>query len=180
MKRPLLQFLPQLSFLTSFFDRWLAISSTFGLQSSFAEFQDFYEQQHTPSASRINWIGSTLLFLIMHLPWLLSPENLLIVDTFVTYFSSDHSCRPSRQHKFCIVELTAYYRYFIISTAHNDKWYQLFLSQYIGTGLVGGSNLRPMSCGSVAPRRRHRSMARGVIFTGQFMTLTWRCLRLQI
>lgn len=118
---------------------WLAVASTFGYTNSFGIYQDFYTRSHAASATRISWIGSTQLFLLIamglpagklhdlgHFRVVVGAGSLLF--TFSCVHMYQDTCRP----------LIARLRLFMVSLAHPDKYYQLFLSQGIGMGIGAG------------------------------------------
>lgn len=59
----------------------------------------------------------------------------------------------------------------MLSIAHTDKWYQLFLSQGLGTGIGGGLIYIPSLAVQAHRWRTHRSLAMGIVFTGMSLKL---------
>lgn len=56
----------------------------------------------------------------------------------------------------------------MLSIAHTDKWYQIFLSQGLGAGIGGGLIYIPSLAIQSHRWRRHRSLAMGIVFSGTF------------
>ncbi|KAI0048032.1 MFS general substrate transporter [Auriscalpium vulgare] len=101
---------------------WLAVASTFGYTNSFGIYQDFYTRSHAASATRISWIGSTQLFLLIAMG--LPAGKLHDLGHFRVVVGAG--------------SLLFTFSLFMVSLAHPDKYYQLFLSQGIGMGIGAG------------------------------------------
>ncbi|KAF4586380.1 hypothetical protein EYR38_010656 [Pleurotus pulmonarius] len=98
---------------------------TFGYVNAFGVYQDIYTRSQAATASNVSWIGSTQLFFLfaMGLPagklldmGYLRQTNL--VGSLIYVFS------------LCMVSL-----------AHTDTYYQVYLSQGVGLGIGAGSSL---------------------------------------
>ncbi|ETW76306.1 MFS monocarboxylate transporter [Heterobasidion irregulare TC 32-1] len=129
---------------------WLAMMSTFGYTNAFGVYQDFYTRSHVASASRTSWIGSTQLFLLTATGLFAGKlvdlgyfRQTVLAGSFIYVFSL-----------------------FMLSIAHPDEYYQIFLSQGIGMGL--GAGLIYIPCLAIQSHhwRTHRAMAMGIVFTG--------------
>ena len=112
----------------------LTVAVTFGYTNSFGVYQDLYTRSNTASASAISWIGATVLhFCYGTSRWktswygLLSPHyycwihNLCFFVSPLSFIGS-----PSPHHL----------RMFMLSICHEDKFYQLYLAQGLGTSYV--------------------------------------------
>jgi MFS family permease len=141
--------------------------STFGYQNAYGVYQDFYGQTHAGSASAISWIGSTQLFMLTSLG-IISGK---LVD--MGYFRQTVFI-GSFLYVFWLVLIIFNLRIkesddnslFMLSIAHTNIYYQLFLSQGIGMGI--GSGLIYIPCLTVLSHhwRARRSMAIGIVFSG--------------
>ncbi|KAF8229643.1 MFS general substrate transporter [Tricholoma matsutake] len=129
---------------------WLALFATFGYVSSFGVYQDLYVLAGTSSSSNISWIGSTqfFLFLAMGLP----AGRLLDKGYFKPVVG---------------VGVVIYvFSIFMLSLAHIQKYYQLFLAQGIGMGLGAGLIYLPVVAVQAHHWRRRTALAMGITVTG--------------
>ena len=55
----------------------------------------------------------------------------------------------------------------MLSFAHTDKYYQLFLSQGVGAGIGGGLVYIPALAVQAHHWRRYRPLAMGIVITGE-------------
>ncbi|KAF8990290.1 major facilitator superfamily domain-containing protein [Cyathus striatus] len=92
--------------------------TTFGYSYSFGVYQDIYTRTHLASTSRISWIGSTQLFLILAIG--LPAGKMLDLGYY--------------RHTMIFGTLLYVFSMFMVSIAHHDQYYQIFLSQAIGMG----------------------------------------------
>ncbi|KAI0311458.1 MFS general substrate transporter [Amylostereum chailletii] len=129
---------------------WFTLLTTFGYTTAFGVYQDIYTREHAASASRISWIGSTQLFLILALA--LPAGKLLDMGYFrqTTFFGS-----------FIYV-----FSLFMLSLAHPDKYYQIYLSQGLGMGIGAGILYVPAVAIQAHHWKRRRALAMGIVATG--------------
>ncbi|KAI0310455.1 major facilitator superfamily domain-containing protein [Amylostereum chailletii] len=129
---------------------WLTIIATFGYTFAFGVYQDVYTREHAVSASRVSWIGSTQLFLLIGVG--LPAGKLLDMGYF----------RPV----VFVGSLIFSFSLFMLSLAHPDKYYQVFLSQGVGMGIGSGLLYVPAMAVQAHHWRKWRSLAMGFVITG--------------
>ncbi|KAI0057035.1 MFS general substrate transporter [Artomyces pyxidatus] len=123
---------------------------TFGYTYAFGVFQDYYTISHAASSSRISWVGSTQLCLLVAMG--LPAGRLLDMGYFrQTVFAGS-----------CIYVFSL----FMVSLAHPDKYYQIFLSQGVGMGIGAGLLYVPAMAVQAHHWRTKRALAMGVVITG--------------
>ncbi|KAI0057041.1 MFS general substrate transporter [Artomyces pyxidatus] len=129
---------------------FLVTFCTFGYSNTFGVYQDYYTRSHAASASRISWIGSTQLYLLIAMG--LPAGKLLDMGYFrQTIFAGS-----------CIYVLSL----FMVSIAHPDKYDQIFWSQGIGMGIGSGLLYIPAMAVQAHHWRAKRALAMGVVITG--------------
>ncbi|KAG8725007.1 hypothetical protein FRC09_010211 [Ceratobasidium sp. 395] len=126
--------------------------STFGYVGAFGVYQDYYARTFmtNQSASAISWIGSTQIGLV----FMMGSISGKLLD--MGYF---HWCIGvgSALYVFCL---------FMLSLAHEQQYYQVFLPQAIGLGIGQGLLFLP-SIGVISHHfAKKRSLAMGIVFTG--------------
>ncbi|KAI0040035.1 MFS general substrate transporter [Auriscalpium vulgare] len=129
---------------------WLAIASTFGYTYSFGIYQDFYTRSHAASATRVSWIGSTQLFLLIAMG--LPAGKLHDLGHFRVVVG--------------VGSLLFTFSLFMVSLAHPDKYYELFLSQGIGMGIGAGLVYIPVLAVQSDHWGPRRTLAMGVASSG--------------
>ncbi|KAI0314511.1 major facilitator superfamily domain-containing protein [Amylostereum chailletii] len=129
---------------------WLIMFAVFGYANAFGVFQDLYTRAGTASPSAVSWIGSVQVFLMVGMA--LPAGRLVDAGYFRPLL-----CGGSALFAFFV---------FMLSLAHTDKYYQLFLAQGLGVGFSGGLLYLP----AVAIQARHwkarRALAMGIVFSG--------------
>ncbi|KXN86183.1 Riboflavin transporter MCH5 [Leucoagaricus sp. SymC.cos] len=128
----------------------LALTTTFGYANSFGVFQDIYTRSHAASTSAVSWIGSTQLFLLLSMS--LPAGKLLDKGYF--------------RQTFLAGSLIYVFSLFMVSLAHPDKYYQIYLSQGIGMGVGAGLLYTPSVAVQAHYWRRKRAMAMGIVASG--------------
>ncbi|CAL1697811.1 unnamed protein product [Somion occarium] len=129
---------------------WLAVFATFGYMNAFGVYQDLYTREGAASASRISWIGSTQLFFLIAMGL---PAGKLFD---MGYFRST-----------VIVGTVLYvFSMFMLSLAHPDKYYQLFLSQGVGMGIGSGLLYMPAMAVQSHHWQKRRPLAMGIVISG--------------
>ncbi|KAF5372624.1 hypothetical protein D9758_005190 [Tetrapyrgos nigripes] len=125
-------------------------TATFGYANAFGVYQDIYTRSGAASASRISWIGSTQLFFLMAMG--LPAGKLLDMGYFrqTTLFGSV-------LYIFCL---------FMVSIAHPDQYYQIYLAQGLGMGIGAGLLYVPAVALQSHHWRRRRALAMGIVVTG--------------
>ncbi|KDQ24022.1 hypothetical protein PLEOSDRAFT_1048021 [Pleurotus ostreatus PC15] len=127
---------------------------TFGYVNAFGVYQDIYTRSQAATASNVSWIGSTQLFFLfaMGLPagklldmGYLRQTNL--VGSLICLFVSQ-----------CLL--------FMVSLAHTDTYYQVYLSQGVGLGVGAGLLYVPAVAVQAHHWKRRRAFAMGVVVTG--------------
>ncbi|KAI0058841.1 MFS general substrate transporter [Artomyces pyxidatus] len=132
------------------FGAWLSVAATFGYTNAFGVYQDLYTREHDISASRASWIGATQMFVLIATG---VPAGKLYD---MGYF----------RRIFVVGAVIYIFSLFMVSLAHPDKYYQVFLSQGIGMGIGGGLIYTPALAIQSQHWRTHRSLAMGVASTG--------------
>lgn len=127
---------------------WIIIFTTWGYVNSFGSFQAYYTNTLPESASTISWIGSVQVFLTFFIGAF--SGRLLDAGLFVpTFFVGG------------ILQLLG-----IFMMSLSTKWWQLFLSQGVLTGIGGGIFFCP-SMGLIATYfSNRRALAVGITTTG--------------
>ncbi|KAG5649893.1 hypothetical protein H0H81_001626 [Sphagnurus paluster] len=130
-----------------------ALTATFGYINAFGVYQDFYTRAGVASASSISWVGSTQLFFafLMGLP----AGKLLDMGYFrQTIFTGS---------------LLFVFSLFMVSLAHHDQYYQIYLPQGLGMGI--GAGLVYLPCLAIQSHhwRRRRALAMGITVSGAGM-----------
>ncbi|KAI0318915.1 major facilitator superfamily domain-containing protein [Amylostereum chailletii] len=129
---------------------FLTIVATFGYSNAFGVYQDLYTRSHAASASRISWIGSTQLCLLFAMAL---PAGKL-VD--MGYF----------RHTVFAGSVIYVLSLFMLSLAHPDQYYQVFLSQGLGMGIGSGLLYVPAMAVQAHHWREYRAPAMGFVITG--------------
>ncbi|KAF8523759.1 MFS general substrate transporter, partial [Hysterangium stoloniferum] len=129
---------------------WLALFATFGYISSFGVYQDFFTRSGTASSSNVSWIGSTQLFFFAAM----GPPTGKLLDK--GYF----------RQTVLAGSIIYTFSLFMLSLAHIDKYYQIFLSQGIGMGIGAGLIYLPSLAVQAHYWRTRRALAMGVAITG--------------
>ncbi|VDC06026.1 unnamed protein product [Peniophora sp. CBMAI 1063] len=132
------------------FGGWLMLIGTFGYISAFGVYQDLYTTVYGMSSSRASWIGSTQLFFM--LAGALPAGKLLDLGYF--------------RHTTLFGSILFVFSLFMLSLAHPDKYYQVFLSQGLGVGLGAGLLYVPALAVQAHHWRRRRALAMGITITG--------------
>ncbi|KAI0057047.1 MFS general substrate transporter [Artomyces pyxidatus] len=129
---------------------FLTTFCTFGYANAFGVFQDYYTRSHAASTTRISWVGSTQLYLLIAMG--LPAGKLLDMGYFrQTVFAGS-----------CIYVFSL----FMASIAHPDKYYQIFLSQGVGMGIGAGLLYIPAMAVQAHHWRTKRALAMGVVISG--------------
>ncbi|GJJ10315.1 hypothetical protein Clacol_004541 [Clathrus columnatus] len=129
---------------------FFASVATFGYVNAFGVYQDFYTRFGTSSPSAISWIGSTQLFFMLAMG--LVGGKLLDMGYF--------------RHTIFIGSVIYVFCLFMLSLAHADKYYQIYLSQGLGMGIGAGLIYVPALAIQSHHWRTHRAAALGVVVTG--------------
>jgi len=129
---------------------WLALFATFGYASSFGVYQDLYTRAGTSSSSNISWIGSVQLFFFVAMGL---PAGKLVDKGYFRYVTLTGS-------------LIYIFSLFMLSLAHLDRYYQIFLSQGVGVGVGCGLIYLPAMVVQAHHWRARRALAMGVVITG--------------
>ncbi|TFK41529.1 MFS general substrate transporter [Crucibulum laeve] len=124
--------------------------ATVGYVNSFGVYQDAYTRSHAASPSSISWIGSTQIFLLLAMG--LPAGKLLDLGYFRQTMLAGS-----------IIYVTSL---FMVSLAHHDKYYQLYLSQGLGMGIGAGLLCVPALAVQAHHWRSHRALAQGIVITG--------------
>ncbi|ESK86380.1 MFS general substrate transporter [Moniliophthora roreri MCA 2997] len=129
---------------------FFAITAVFGYQNAFGVYQDVYVRSGAASAQAVSWIGSTQLTLMVALG--LPTGKLLDLGYFkvVTVAGS----------------VIYVFALFMVSLAHTDKYYQLFLAQGLAAGIGAGLVYVPVMAVQAHHWNRRRPMAMGIVITG--------------
>ncbi|TFY68486.1 hypothetical protein EVG20_g3538 [Dentipellis fragilis] len=128
----------------------LTLTCTFGYTNAFGVYQDLYTRSGAASASRISWIGSTQLFLLIAMG--LPAGKLLDLGYF-----RQTTLAGSIIYTFSL---------FMVSLTHTDKYYQLFLSQGIGMGMGAGMLYVPVMAVQAHHWHVRRPLAMGIVISG--------------
>ncbi|KAK7029623.1 hypothetical protein VNI00_014321 [Paramarasmius palmivorus] len=132
------------------FGGFLVALVTFGYTNAFGVYQDVYTRQGAASASAISWIGSTQLFFLLAMG--LPGGKLLDMGRF--------------RSTMLIGSLVYVFGLFMLSIAHPDSYYQVYLSQGLCVGLSSGILYVPAVAVQGHHWQRHRALAMGIVVTG--------------
>ncbi|KAF9228324.1 MFS general substrate transporter [Gyrodon lividus] len=124
-------------------------SSTWGYINAFGVYQDIYTRSHTASASNVSWIGSTQLFFLLAAGL---PAGKLLDMGYFRYTNIFGS-------------LLYVFSLFMLSLAHPDKYYQVYLSQGLGLGIGAGLLYVPAVAVQAHHWRKKRAFAMGIVIT---------------
>ncbi|KAJ8508972.1 hypothetical protein ONZ45_g8795 [Pleurotus djamor] len=122
------------------FGGFLVTSVTLGYSNSFGVFQDIYTSQHNISVSNISWIGSTQIFLFYAFSL---PSGKLFDMGYLRHT-----------------------QLFMVSLAHKDKYYQMFLSQGVGLGIGAGLLYTPAVAVQAHHWYKRRALAMSCVTIG--------------
>ncbi|KIM24492.1 hypothetical protein M408DRAFT_331736 [Serendipita vermifera MAFF 305830] len=131
---------------------WCILFSTFGMTNAFGVYQDYYVRFYLPSysPSTIGWIGSTQLFF----------------QFSMGFFAGKAFDAGYFYHIVSLASLLYIFAYYMLSLAHQDAFYQVFLSQGVAAGIALGFLFLP-AIGVIAHHfRRRRSFAMGIVISG--------------
>ncbi|KAJ8508690.1 hypothetical protein ONZ45_g9066 [Pleurotus djamor] len=128
----------------------LATTVASGYTNSFGVYQDVYTRSHAASASNVSWIGATHLFLLFAIG--LPAGRLLDRGYF-------------RQTTFA-GSLVFVLSLFMLSIAHPNKYYQLWLSQGLGLGIGSGLLFVPAVAVQGHHWKKRRGFAMSVVVLG--------------
>ncbi|RDB20144.1 Riboflavin transporter MCH5 [Hypsizygus marmoreus] len=123
---------------------------TFGYANAFGVYQDIYTRAGTASPSRISWIGSTQLFFLLGMGL---PAGKL-VD--MGYF----------RHAIFVGSVIFVFSVFMVSLAHHDQYYQIFLAQGPGMGIGAGFLYVPAMAIQAHHWQNRRALAMGIVISG--------------
>jgi MFS transporter, MCT family, solute carrier family 16 (monocarboxylic acid transporters), member 10 len=126
--------------------------ATFGMTSAYGVYQDYYVRVFLTSysPSTIGWIGSTQLFFQFSMGIFAGK----LFDAGYFY------------HIVSIASVLYIFAYYMLSLAHQDVFYQVFLCQGIAAGIALGFLFLP-AIGVIAHHfRRRRSFAMGIVVSG--------------
>ncbi|KAH7890615.1 MFS general substrate transporter [Phlebopus sp. FC_14] len=126
---------------------WLITTSTWGYVNAFGVYQDVYTRSDTASASNVSWIGSTQLFFLLAVGL---PAGKLLDAGYFRYTNIFGS-------------LLYVFSLFMVSLAHPDKYYQVYLSQGLGLGIGAGLLYVPAVAVQAHHWRKRRAFAMGVV-----------------
>ncbi|KAL0565459.1 hypothetical protein V5O48_016566 [Marasmius crinis-equi] len=129
---------------------FFALTAVFGYQNAFGVYQDVYVRSGAASAQAVSWIGSTQLALMVALG--LPAGKMLDLGYFkaITVTGS-------------VIYVLAI---FMVSIAHTDKYYQLFLAQGLAAGIGSGLVYVPVMAVQAHHWRKRRPLAMGVVISG--------------
>ncbi|KAJ8690333.1 hypothetical protein PTI98_011764 [Pleurotus ostreatus] len=131
----------------------LITTVTFGYSNSFGVYQDIYTRSHAASASSVSWIGSTQLFFLFAVGL---PAGKLMDMGYMRYTN-------------IIGTIIYVFSLFMVSLAHTDTYYQVYLAQGLGLGIGAGILYIPALGVQAHHWKRHRGFAMGVVVTGSSM-----------
>ncbi|KAF9038891.1 MFS general substrate transporter, partial [Rhodocollybia butyracea] len=132
---------------------FLVAMVTFGYTNAFGVYQDFYTRSGAASPSRISWIGSIQMFLLLAMS--LPAGKLLDMGHF--------------RQTTVIGSILYVFSLFMLSIAHTDKYYQIFLSQGVGMGIGAGLIYLPAVAIQSRHWQAHRAFAMGVVTIGNIL-----------
>ncbi|KAF9069387.1 major facilitator superfamily domain-containing protein [Rhodocollybia butyracea] len=127
---------------------FLVAMVTFGYTNAFGVYQDFYTRSGAASPSRISWIGSIQMFLLLAMS--LPAGKLLDMGHF--------------RQTTVIGSILYVFSLFMLSIAHTDKYYQIFLSQGVGMGIGAGLIYLPAVAVQSRHWQAHRSSLGSILF----------------
>ncbi|KAJ8515855.1 hypothetical protein ONZ45_g6789 [Pleurotus djamor] len=128
----------------------LITTVTFGYSNAFGVYQDVYTRSHAASASNVSWIGSTHLFLLFCIGL---PAGRLLDKGYFRQTTLAGS-------------VIFVFSLFMVSPAHPDKYYQLWLSQGLGLGIGSGMLYVPSVAVQNHHWKKHRAFAMSLVVTG--------------
>ncbi|KAF9494658.1 MFS general substrate transporter [Pleurotus eryngii] len=128
----------------------LMTTVTFGYSNSFGVYQDIYTRSHAASASNVSWIGSTQLFFLFAMGL---PAGKLLDLGYL-------------RHTNIVGSIIYVFSMFMVSLAHTDIYYQVYLSQGLGLGIGAGLLYVPAVAVQAHHWKKHRAFAMGVVVTG--------------
>ncbi|KAF8888098.1 major facilitator superfamily domain-containing protein [Infundibulicybe gibba] len=132
---------------------WFILFSTLGYLYSFGVYQDFYTRVYlksrVPAVSR-SWMGSVQLAM----PFAGGIVAGRLFDA--GYF----------HHIMILGSLIFMFSLFMLSLAHEERYYQIFLSQGLGVGIGAGLVYAPATTVLTLHFKRRRALAYGVSLTG--------------
>ncbi|THU92260.1 MFS general substrate transporter [Dendrothele bispora CBS 962.96] len=128
----------------------LTAMATFGYTNAFGVYQDIYTRSGAASASRISWIGSTQMFFMLAMA--LPAGKLLDMGYFrqATLFGS----------------VLYVFSLFMVSIAHTDRYYQIFLAQGLGMGIGAGFLYVPALAVQSHHWKERKAFAMGMVTIG--------------
>ncbi|KAK7047437.1 hypothetical protein VNI00_006668 [Paramarasmius palmivorus] len=129
---------------------FLAIAAVFGYQNAFGVYQDVYVRSHAASPQAVSWIGSTQLSLMVALGL---PAGKLLDSGYFKVMTVTGS-------------VIYVFSLFMVSIAHTDKYYQLFLAQGLAAGIGAGLVYLPAVAVQSHHWRRRRPVAMGIVISG--------------
>lgn len=128
----------------------LMATVTFGYVNAFGVYQDIYTRSQAATASNVSWIGSTQLFFLFAMGL---PAGKLLDMGYL------------RQTNL-VGSLIYVFSLFMVSLAHTDTYYQVYLSQGVGLGVGAGLLYVPAVAVQAHHWKRRRAFAMGVVVTG--------------
>ncbi|KAF8634296.1 hypothetical protein AX17_004249 [Amanita inopinata Kibby_2008] len=131
---------------------WLVLFSSMGYIYSFGVYQDYYTRVFLTSSSpsKIAWMGSVQLAL----PF---AEGIVAGKLFDAGHIRTVMIFGSTIFTFCL---------FMLSLAHEEQYYQVFLSQGLGMGIGAGCLFTPANAIVSRHFRKHRGLAYGIALSG--------------
>ncbi|KAJ3476613.1 hypothetical protein NLI96_g11042 [Meripilus lineatus] len=129
---------------------WFAVFATFGYANAFGIYQDLYTRQGAASASRISWVGSTQIFFLI-------ASGLPAGKLFDMGYCRETALFGSLLYVFSM---------FMLSLAHPDKYYQIFLCQGVGMGIGAGFLYLPAMAIQSHHWNKKRPLAMGIVISG--------------
>ncbi|KAF8990292.1 MFS general substrate transporter [Cyathus striatus] len=127
---------------------WASLSG--GYANAFGVYQDVYTRSKLASTSQISWIGSTQLFLLFAIGF---PAGKLLD---LGYY----------RHTMFFGTVLYVFSLFMVSIAHHDQYYQVFLSQAIGMGIGAGLLYVPALAIQAHYWQKRRAIAMGIVLLG--------------
>ncbi|KAF4568235.1 hypothetical protein EYR36_010244 [Pleurotus pulmonarius] len=128
----------------------LMTTVTFGYTFAFGVYQDIYTRGHAATASNVSWIGSTQLFTIFAMGL---PAGKLLDLGYLRWTNLAGS-------------VIYVFSLFMVSLAHTNTYYQVYLSQGLGLGIGAGLLYVPAMAVQAHHWKKHRAFAMGVVITG--------------
>ncbi|KAF8996239.1 MFS general substrate transporter [Cyathus striatus] len=125
-------------------------AATLGYSNAFGVYQDVYTRSGLASASKISWIGSTQIFFMFSMG--LPAGKLLDIGYY--------------RHTMILGTILYVFSLFMVSLAHRDKYYQVFLAQAIGMGIGSGLLYVPAIAIQNHYWKKRRTLALGIAVLG--------------